>query len=1046
MKPASLVRIFSIALLITIAASAQTTPAVYPFAFDQDHLNGAPDFSFLNHPLTPADRVFVKSGHFYTVGADLQPNTADDQRVRFFGISFAFGADFPDPAVGDPARIARRLRRLGINLVRLHHMDSEPDPIGDNSEFNSTLTVGPYPSFNDNGLKRLRAFLTALSNEGVYVDLNLHVGYTFRPGIDPGIPSLPAGIPEQSKPLQAFYPQMIQLQQQYAQGLIGKLQLQGDPVLAMVEISNEGSVVQAWQGGQLDPVLVGDYRTALQSEWNAWLAAKYQTTAALAQAWGATTPDGPNLLLGNWQLEVHAPSIASLTATTTNGLPTEQVHVTQNGNWIFLKQTGFSMTAGNHYRWTFQARADLAAGASASVGVSVMRDDSPWDGFSVSPYSITLTNQWQTFTLLANASFSILVNPPTQPNGGRVMMDVENVGADVYVRSMTLVQAGQNGLASGQSLEQANLTLPGPTDNPSPARLNDYAAFLTWADQHYVNTIRDSVRAVTDPLVPITGTQMDYGGMSILDSQDGLDYQDNHFYIDHPNFPTIAWDPWDWRIQDQAAADQTWSSFVDMAWGREAGRPYTVSEYNQPWPNRHGTEIDLSIAAFAAFQDWDAIMHFDYAGGRNWDSPIPSAFDLNGDWTKFPLIGQSAWLFRGFAVQPSAALLSVPVSAAQRLQATVNAQYPTAWAATELGLPQQAPLTRAVQLAKDSPAPLPSGATAPLTAPYVSDTGELSFDPANKLFLLHASQAAAVSGSIGAGNTRTAGPIDVQLSSGAAGFATVLVTALDNAAIARSGSLLVSVPGYALRSLPAPGEQPPAAGATTPQGLVNYLGNPSWWTIDPTNANPTWGSWVGRTPPSGNMGSGYPPTYMTRVECWLTLRTAATAPVVSVLDGAGNVAATLPASEIQAVSGGYRIHLNDPGQTPSPWFVISATPPAAPSISASPNPIPVTGGSSTGQTTISWNAPGYAAVEVHWNAPNGPLMASGPSGSVPTGPGVTDGTRFYLVDASTHTELAMVAVFLNIRHKGVPERPGRVKRPQSEPARGAPAAAGPKPL
>jgi hypothetical protein len=195
------------------------------------------------------------------------------------------------------------------------------------------------------------------------------------------------------------------------------------------------------------------------------------------------------------------------------------------------------------------------------------------------------------------------------------------------------------------------------------------------------------------------------------------------------------------------------------------------------------------------------------------------------------------------------------------------------------------------------------------------------------------------------------------------------------------------------------------------------------------------------------MGSGYPPTYMTRVECWLTLRTHAAAPVVTVLDGAGNVAATLPASEIQAVSGGYRIHLNNPAQTMSPWFVISATPPAAPTITASPNPIPVSGGATTGQTTISWNAPGYATVEVHLNSPDGPLMTSaGSSGSVPTGLSVTDGMRFYLVDPSTHTELAMVAVFLNIRHKGVPERPGPVKRPASQPAGAQSSTSGPKPL
>jgi hypothetical protein len=519
-------------------AYAQTAPSYYPFGVDQDKLNGAPDFSFLNHPLTAADRIFVRNGHFYTVGADLQPNTADDQRVRFFGISFAFGANFPDPGNGDAARIAKRLRRMGINLVRLHHMDSEPDPVADTSEFNSTLTVGPYPSFNENGLARLRTFLTALANEGIYVDLNLHVGYPFRPAVDQ-VPALPAW-PDQGKPLQAFYPRMIQLQLQYAQGLIDKLNLQNDPVLAMVEISNESSVVSSWQQGQLDAVLAGDYRSALQTQWNTWLAAKYQTTTALSQAWGQGTPDGPELLNGAWQLEVHSPAQAGLTTTSTSGIPTAQVHVGQAGNWVFLKQTGFSMTAGNRYLWTFQARADLANGATVTVPVSVMRDDSPWDGFLYS--SISISNQWQTFHVLANASFDITVNPPTQPNGGRIMLEVDGVGADTYVRSMSLVRAGQYGLAAGESIEAGNISLPDPTRNATTGRLNDYVQFLTSVDKNYVNAVRDTVRSSV-ALVPITGTQMGYGGFSILDSQDGLDYQDNHFYIDHPGFPGIAWDP-----------------------------------------------------------------------------------------------------------------------------------------------------------------------------------------------------------------------------------------------------------------------------------------------------------------------------------------------------------------------------------------------------------------------------------------------------------------------------------------------------------------------
>jgi hypothetical protein len=41
---------------------------------------------------------------------------ADGIPVRFFGVNLAFGASFPRPQ--DAARVAKRLRRLGVNLVR----------------------------------------------------------------------------------------------------------------------------------------------------------------------------------------------------------------------------------------------------------------------------------------------------------------------------------------------------------------------------------------------------------------------------------------------------------------------------------------------------------------------------------------------------------------------------------------------------------------------------------------------------------------------------------------------------------------------------------------------------------------------------------------------------------------------------------------------------------------------------------------------------------------------------------------------------------------
>jgi len=360
----------SIRLLLAILALLGTVLAqdagFYQFSVDEDRLSGAPDFSFLNHALTAADRIVVRDGHFARAG--------DGSRVRMFGANFAFGASFPEPA--DAPRIAKRLRKLGINLVRLHHLDSSPDRDPENCR--STLTTGPYPTLNPVSMKRMRGFLDALKAEGVYVNLNLHIGYVFRPDVDK-VPALPEGekMPQHSKPLHIFYPRMVDLQAEYARKLIAALNLKDDPVLAMVELDNETSLLQAWQVNQVDKLVTGEYKAELEQQWNAFLKNKYNTSSRL-----------------------HLESLR-------------------------------------------------AAGEPVP-------------------------------------------------------------------------------------LVSANKVVPGQ-------RTNDFLLFLTDRDRSYCTRILAAVREAAGK-VPVTGTQMNYGGLLDLESQADLDYQDGHFYIDHYNFPRQPWD------------------------------------------------------------------------------------------------------------------------------------------------------------------------------------------------------------------------------------------------------------------------------------------------------------------------------------------------------------------------------------------------------------------------------------------------------------------------------------------------------------------------
>src|SRR5688500_4389921 len=103
-------------VLLIFAAVARGQSGLYVFKIDQDTLAGAPDFSSLNKPLTAADALVVRDGHFYReIGGD---------PVRLFGVNLVRSAALPSPS--DAGRIARRLRKLGVNLVRLHGYDFTP--------------------------------------------------------------------------------------------------------------------------------------------------------------------------------------------------------------------------------------------------------------------------------------------------------------------------------------------------------------------------------------------------------------------------------------------------------------------------------------------------------------------------------------------------------------------------------------------------------------------------------------------------------------------------------------------------------------------------------------------------------------------------------------------------------------------------------------------------------------------------------------------------------------------------------------------------------
>ncbi|MBN8733024.1 MAG: hypothetical protein J0L64_20985 [Acidobacteria bacterium] len=873
-----------------LAAQAQQ---YFPFHVDQDALSGAPDFSHLNQPLEGKDRIAARNGHFFAIGPDLTPGTEDDTRVRFFGANLAFSGNFPEEQ--DAARIARRLRKLGINLVRLHHMDSSPDSTPDGAR-SVLLTTGPYPTFNPVALARLRVFLAALKAEGVYVNLNLHVGYTFRPGIDE-IPIWPGAtaFPTQSKPLHILHPRLVELQTRFTRELIQHLGLQDDPVLAMVETNNETSLLYSWQNGQLQANLLGDYRIDATRQWNEFLSAKYTETAKLREAWaGGASPDGGEQLSGQWRpLEVHSPSRARL--EVQDGIAT--VTVEAGPAPVILKQAGFSVESGQPYLVSVEMRADLPDGVSGNVAWDVKQDVSPWR--QTTSRTVGVTNQWQHYVMPFTASFDM-------SGIGRMGLSVERLTAPIHVRNASLFRIGRRGLADTESLEAANIALVFPGDGVTQARTDDFLAFVIARDRAYHQAMRAAIRESAGSLVPVAGTQMGFGGLLLMDAQRDLDYNDEHFYIDHPNFPNVAWDDRDWRIRDSSSVGSGLATFLNVATKRAAGQPYTVSEYNQAFPNSYRAEIVPTLSAFGAFQDWDSIMHFAYEHGRNWDTVVPSGFNLNVDHAQLPGAGQSALLFRGGVIEAGREPLDLPMPESRRLEATRERRNGnvSAFLAERYGYDSLTAFQRRVQFRTDLDGPLPEAATTHGEFPLVTDTEQLSYHPERRRFRIHSPQAAGIFGFLGT-DLVEAGPITLQLLESARGFASTLLTSLDGEPIARSRRLLLSHSGQALRT---------QAGSTParPQRLVNYPGTTDWFTLEqePNSSRP-----------AASRSSGATPIWMERIEATLTLKSDAQSITVWPLDGAGQ---RLTPLRVEGDQGAFVIRLQAEGQPLSPWFEIEA--------------------------------------------------------------------------------------------------------------------------
>jgi hypothetical protein len=136
-------------------------------------------------------------------------------------------------------------------------------------------------------------------------------------------------------------------------------------------------------------------------------------------------------------------------------------------------------------------------------------------------------------------------------------------------------------------------------------------------------------------------------GLPLLWSTSQLDIVDAHVYWQHPAISGARNTP--------MVNDPLHSAVVKLTRSAFAGKPFTVSEVNEPNPNEYACEMIPLLAAYGAFQDWDGVFFYTFEPKiSGWQHFVTDPFDITLDPVKMVQMEAGALLFLRPDVKPAA--------------------------------------------------------------------------------------------------------------------------------------------------------------------------------------------------------------------------------------------------------------------------------------------------------------------------------------------------------------------------------------------------------
>jgi hypothetical protein len=598
-------------------------------------MDGSPapvDLAFLNEkPAGASGFVRVQGEHLLD---------GNGKPLRLFGTNFCGSACFP--AAADAEKVAAHLAKSGVNVVRLHHMD--------NDWGHSLIADTATTKLDTANLAKLDKLIAELIKQGIYVNINLHVSRTYA--------GTPKTAPQFSKGLDYFHPPFIAAFQSYARQLLthvnphtGRAYAE-EPGVALIEMNNENTLVlNPWWMSTLDE----PFAATLQDLFVKHLCSSYKSTADLHAAWGINDGDtGPDLIRAErkaWVLE--SSYGAQSQVSFADGVMGWASTASGTHPWsLQLTHKGIPLNEAKAYRLTFRARSPKAA----QIDVHAQNAAEPWAEVGMHEHC-KLTPEWQSFSF----AFSPVKVLPDGQN--RIVFGLNNKVTTVEISDVHLVEVSTGYLKPGQTLEAANIPIPGRSAKAAVRR--DFFAFLAQLEIDHALAMKQWLRDELGVKQLISHSQVLFGGIVGARRENLVsDIVDTHGYWHHPHFPNKSWDMADWTIENVSQISaKDGGTLTELAMQRPFGKPYSVSEYDIPAPNDHAAETFPLFVAMACTQDWSALYHFNFKHSDQYDSDrMTSFFDLPGHPGKQAFLPLAAALYRMHALPAASAIRARAIS------------------------------------------------------------------------------------------------------------------------------------------------------------------------------------------------------------------------------------------------------------------------------------------------------------------------------------------------------------------------------------------------